>query len=341
MIHVRQTLQSTEIESLVLTFEGLLQAVAGVYEKAEPTQSDRAALRLLFEAERVPVSESGAIEILAAEFGEETAKKAVRLAQNYNIVSVKTGYGLKEPLLYSEKVWSGRMNKAGKAMAGLDRTDREALNAIIDKVRTYQGAPEPIIRNEAKESNAEHLVDMGINVGLLSRTELTMTDGSTRTFLTSPHFYAEVSGFGEDTADRVKVFLDSIRNGQHYGRRGTGRITNPDRLLTKLLNTGEIGPCTAIGTDYITPERAGLIRVRPFPFRRGQFVMELVQRDVVEKVHSIVTTGSIQTSGSTVADDMSDGIAFASTEQLRATPGKVAEATAEAERDLIRRLRES
>ena len=157
LIDVRKGLpsQTMEIESLVLTTEGLLEAIASIYEAMEPTPTDRCALRLLFEAERVPLPQSIALNILAEHFGEETAKKGTSVARAYNIVTAKEGYGLKEPLLFSEKVWSGKMNRAGKAMAGLARDDREALAAIIEKVRTYQGVPETIIRQDAIQNNAQ------------------------------------------------------------------------------------------------------------------------------------------------------------------------------------------
>ena len=40
-----------------------------------------------------------------------------------------------------------------------------------------------------------------------------------------------------------------------------GIIVDPDRLLGKLVNEGVIGPCSAIGTDWVTSERAGIIAV--------------------------------------------------------------------------------
>jgi hypothetical protein len=286
--------------------------------------------------------ESDVIEIVAKEFDEETARKAVSIAMNYRIVAAKAGQGLGEPLLYSERVWSNKMSKASKALASLGRTDREVLGALLDKVRTYQGIPEVLIQRDAAQHNAKWLVDLSIGIGLLSRTEITMADRTRRSFLTSPHFYAEVDDqFGEDTCDRVKIFLDSIRNGQHFGRSGTGKITDPDKLLRKLIDTGEIGPCTAIGTDYITPELAGIVRVRRSGYRPGQFIMEILQHDTVQKVHSIVTTGTVPISGVMKASDVSEGVEFKSVEQLRPDPGQVAGAIAEVERDLILRLREN
>jgi hypothetical protein len=148
--------------------------------------------------------------------------------------------------------------------------------------------------------------------------------------------------FGEDTCDRVKIFLDSVRNGQHFGRRTTGQVLYPGKRLRKLLNTGELGPCTAIGTDYTTSEHAGIVRVRRPPNGNVRnSVMELVQRDTVEKVHDIVTTGSMISSSQMTPADVKEGVRFASIEQLRGEDAELPEAAAEAQRAMLQKLRES
>ena len=93
--------------------------------------------------------------------------------------------------------------------------------------------------------------------------------------------------------DRVKIFLDSIRNGQHFGNRSTGKILAPQVLLRKFINTGELGPVTAIGTDYVTSELAGIVRVNREP-NSNRANMELVQEDTVGKVLDVIRTGLIE-----------------------------------------------
>jgi hypothetical protein len=168
-----------------------------------------------------------------------------------------------------------------------------------------------------------------------------MADGSTRVFLTSPHFFSDLEDeVGEDACDRVKIFLDSTRNGQHYGHPWTGRIADPDALLRKLLNTGMVGPCTAIGTDWVTSEKAGIIRVRREDTSTGKSYMELLQRDTVEKVHQLITTGTVAPAGGMEAAHIREGLSFHSIEETRAEAGDVPEPIAEAERAIILRLRE-
>ena len=118
-------------------------------------------------------------------------------------------------------------------------------------------------------------------MGLLDKTQILGGDGTTRGFLTAPHIYGELAAtHGKDVCDRIRLFLDSIRHGEHYGRWYTGKITDPAKLLTKLVDPGEIGPCTAIGHDYQLVEKAGVVNVKP-SWKSGQFVMEVVQEDTV------------------------------------------------------------
>jgi len=160
--------------------------------------------------------------------------------------------------------------------------------------------------------------------------------------LTSPHFYQDLAdAHGEDMCDRVKIFLDSIRNGQYFADPWTGRIVAPEVLLSRLINRGSIGPCSAIGTDYITSEKAGIVRTRRVATGSSRYTMELMQRDTVETVLELITTGEVHMPAqSMAAEDIREGVRFRSIEQKRAVMGKTPARVAEAERAVILALRE-
>jgi len=330
------------IESLVLTYDPLLIAVDDLFESLDPTQEAIGCIEALALVTELPRPQSEVVHALSGIVGEEHAKRAIELAKGYNIVVFVEGGGLPEPILYSERVWTRFNVKAAKSLAPLSANDRAVMIEFINRVKSHQGMPESLLRAEARKHNAEHMVHLALSVGLINRTQIQMSDGSKRLFLTTPHFYADMgTEFGEDMCDRVKIFLDSIRNGQHFGSSGTGRIVLPGKLLSKLLNAGEIGPCTAIGTDYVTSEQAGIVKVRRSKYKPGQSYLELVQRDTVEKVHDIVTTGSLIGSGPMTEGDISEGVRFGSIEQLRGEKARVPAPVAEAEREIIQKLRES
>jgi hypothetical protein len=91
----------------------------------------------------------------------------------------------------------------------------------------------------------------------------------------------------------------------------------------------------------VTSEQAGIVKVRRSKYKPGQSYLELVQRDTVEKVHDIVTTGSLIGSGPMTEGDISEGVRFGSIEQLRGEKARVPAPVAEAEREIIQKLRES
>ena len=175
----------------------------------------------------------------------------------------------------------------------------------------------------------------------MDTTAFHMRNGGTRRFLTTPHFYSEMADeFGEDMFDRVKIFLDSIRNGQYFGSSYTGKILTPERLLRALLDRGHIGPATAIARDYTVAEKTGIIKVQRSSGSSMGF-MELGQEDTVRKVLEIVSSGAVEPGRPMTVNHMSDGTGFGSIEQDRAERGKVSGKLAELEDDIMRKLREA
>ncbi len=329
-----------EVTSLVLAYQDLLGAVSDFYDSRNPSNEDRGCLVVLAEANELPKPESVIRQAVANLFGEETANTALQLAKAYGIVASSGSAG--DPLLYAPRVWAGLHSKASQALTSLDRTDREVLLYLINRVRNSQGYPETLFRGEANQNGAAHLVDMAIGIALVNKTELYMADGTKRAFLTTPHFYSDLADeFGEDMCDRVKIFLDSVRNGQYFGSQATGRIFNPEVLLRALLNRGQVGPATAIGTDYMVAEKAGIIRVQRASVGNRAF-MELAQEDTVRKVLEVVSSGSVEPGTPHMdANHLSDGTGFRSIEQGRAELGGVSGELAELEYEIIKNLREA
>lgn len=328
-----------EVSSLVLAYQDLLSAVSDFYESRSPSDEDRGCLLVLEEATELPKPESIIRHVVASAYGEEVANTSLQLAKAYGIVS--SSGSPSDALLYAPRVWAGLHPKASRALAPLDKTDRDVLVHIMSQVRLSQGYPETIVRREAAENGANHLLDMAIGIGLVNRTELYMASGDKRAFLTTPHLYSDLEvEFGEDMCDRVKIFLDSIRNGQYFGMAATGRIFDPELLLRALIDRGEIGPATAISTDYIVAEKAGIIRVQRAA-NDNMAYMELGQEDTVRKVLEIVSSGTVEPGAPGMgANHMMDGTGFSSIEEGRAELGGVSGELAELEHEIIKSLRE-
>lgn len=324
----------------VLDHEAVLTATSRLFHSLDPTPEEIAILGIVDLGAQFPQLKS---EVLSASWlgTEEVIERATGLAKGYKIVNVLEGPGVAEPVIYSPLIWGDKISKAGKALSHLKAERREVLLKLIDMVRMYQGMPFASAVNWVTKQGQPDVLDFAVGVGLLDKTQIMGGDGTCREFLTTPHIYGELAATqGKDVCDRIRLFLDSIRHGEHYGDWYTGRISDPSRLLSKLVSTGEIGPCTAIGRDYQLVEKAGIINVTPSKTKPGQFVMEIVQEDTVRLVRDIVVqkasihTGTVAVSG---ACNQSD---FVSAEGTRAKLGEQPKRVREAEQEMLRQLRE-
>ena len=325
----------------ILGYDNILRAIHDFFQSLNPTEEESACIDLAVAVSNRPLRHDESLEILSKNYKEPTIKVALSLARAFRFVQERSGRGLSQPILFSPKVWGKSIDRVAKCLSSLDRTDREIVTFFVEKVRDYQGYPYDILYADAKKSNATRILDLCIHVGLLLKTEIVTAESQKNTFLTTPHFFAEIaSEHGEDVCDRVKVFLDSIRNGQHYGRLGTGRIFNPSLLLHKLLDAGEIGPCSAIGTDYVVAEKEGIVKVQRSTSRPGQSVMHLVQKDTVQKTYEIVSRTFVSAGEIMRAQDLKDERSFVSDEQIRVKLADLPGPMQEAERAIILAIRE-
>jgi hypothetical protein len=138
----RQGQQISTVDSLILSYDGLLTAISELYDSLSPPPEDIGCLSVLEIAAQLPTPESDALHAVALSIGEEKARVAISLAKNYKIVAYRTGKGLREPLLYSERLWSRNIDKAARALGALDRLQRAVILDLVEQVRKYQGFPE-------------------------------------------------------------------------------------------------------------------------------------------------------------------------------------------------------
>jgi hypothetical protein len=328
--------------STILTYDALLRAVVELFAFLyKGREVERACHYLVHLASGLPFVRSEALSLLAAEFDEPTARLALDLAQGLKLLSFNQPMGTIEQIIYSDRVWKQANSGALRAISRLSQHERAALEIIVDKVRQYQGHPEQQLRDWARQNNVEPILDLAIGVGIVSRTGI-VGAGKTRNFLTTPHFYVDVEDeFGEDVCDRVKIFLDSIRQGQHFSHQLRGQIWNPSALLEALINRGTVGPATAIGEDYTMAERAGIVRIERSAYRPGQYHMVLIQYDVVRKTLEVIQRQVMEPSMRVlVPGDFADHGSFVSIPEMRAKLAELPEPMKEAEREFLNTLRE-
>ena len=324
----------------VLDYEAVLAATDKLFLSLDPTPEECAVLGIVHLGIQIPQLKS---EILSStSLGtEEVIQRATDLAAGYKIVNVLEGAGIGEPIVYSPLIWGDKISKAGKALSHLSANRRGVLLKIVQLISDYQGMPYASAVNWVTKEGEADLTEFAVGVGLLDKTQILAGDGTAREFLTTPHIYGELAAtHGKDVCDRIRLFLDSIRHGEHYGRWYTGQITDPAKLLTKLVDAGEIGPCTAIGHDYQLVEKAGVVNVKPSSRKSGQFTMQLVQEDTVRLVRDIVIQKFPLSSGPAMTGGTWNQNDFVSAEGTRAKLGEPPQRVREAEQQMLRQLRE-
>ena len=271
----------------VIDYNAILAKTSELFRRLDPSEEEILVLEILDLGIRVPTTKSDAFGKLSSQ-SEEAVSRALELADGYSIIKLLDTHEMREPVFYSPLIWGENIGKAGRALSHLEEPRRSLLLELIERVRGYQGVPELAARKWAEKEGDLGLIDFAVGLGLIDRTDILTKEGGRTSFLTTPHLYGEIAATqGKDVCDRVRLFLDSVRHGQHYGQWLTGRINDPVSLLGKLISTGEIGQCTAIGRDYVLVEKAGVVRVQPGT-KSGQFVMHLVQKDTVELIRDIL-----------------------------------------------------
>jgi hypothetical protein len=342
-VEVEGTNDNDVVECNVVDYEAILRSTSSFFWSLGPTHEEILVLELLDCGIRVPTTKSDAFNSLSS-YSEEVINRALELASGYSIVKVLDNRDVREPVFYSPLIWGNNIAKAGKALSHLDNNRRAVLLQLVESIRGYQGVPDAAAKTWAKNNGEPDLVEFAVGLGLLDRTAILSNEGGTTSFLTTPHLFGELAAtHGKDVCDRIRLFLDSIRHGQYYGQWFTGRIQDPVKLLGKLVDTGEIGPCTAIGQDYVLVEKAGIVTVRPSSAKPNQFIMELVQKDTVTLIRDILTKTDHPPDMNVGLHSGSPGQdRFVSSEQARGVMGigKLPEPMRRAEAEMIRKLRE-
>jgi len=339
-IEVFGTGDTASVRCNVIDYNAILAKTSELFRTLDPSEEEILVLEILDLGIRVPTTKSDAFGKLSSQ-SEEAVSRALELADGYSIVKLLDTHEMREPVFYSPLIWGENIGKAGRALSHLEEPRRSLLLELIERIRGYQGVPELAARKWAEKEGDPALIHFVVGLGLIDRTDILTKEGGRTSFLTTPHLYGEIAAaHGKDVCDRVRLFLDSVRHGQHYGQWLTGRINDPVALLGKLINTGEIGQCTAIGRDYVLVEKAGVVKVQPGT-RSGQFVMHLVQKDTVELIRDILAK-KVRPPGMELPEQRgaTGQDRFVSAEQARASIGKLPKPMQEAEAEMIRKIRE-
>lgn len=228
---------------------------------------------------------------LVAALSERDVELLLGLVREFELLGTITIRNRGERLYFNGHQFGDRAKDIGNALAALSTEQREELNSLLDEVARRPGTPPENL------PVSEEIKTMAIGLGLLEVSEVASPAGTAK-FLTSPRLAppsvgSETNHLEDDVFHHAKMLLSSLRFGQLRSSTGRGRIVDPPVLVNALLDQDRVGPCTAIGEDYVLLEGEGVIRTVTAPHKPGrQFYMELRRREPAEIVLGILQTGT-------------------------------------------------
>lgn len=182
---------------------------------------------------------------------------------------------------------------AYKILSKLSEISPEKALELLELIKNNPGVPLPA-------DTDQNVLEVLISTGLIDHSGIRVRSAAKiREFPTIPHLWGvfetdkNKTEFDQDLVDDAKLFLNSVRYGQFYSPSGRGRINDPIVLVDKLISRGEVGPATAIGSDYPLPLSRGIVSIVESRIRPGRFHMQLRKKDVAQSVLEILEQGTI------------------------------------------------
>ncbi|RMI36018.1 hypothetical protein EBO15_39810 [Actinomadura harenae] len=121
---------------------------------------------------------------------------------------------------------------------------------------------------------------------MVHRSVIQTSTGQEQGFLFTPHLnrgpFGATSG---DPSGQVRQLVGSMIYAATFAQY---RLYNPGAFIQKLIDRGEAGNASPIGTDYPMLETAGIVRVIPGA-SSNRYRLELLQSDVAEDALSILS----------------------------------------------------
>jgi hypothetical protein len=256
----------------------LLNQVASTLEALGPSVTERCALESIELATAAPLRETDhhmALEAMG--FSAETRIEALTALQAIGMVQRMQPSSSDESIIYNVYVWGNGVVPIARFLANLPTNEREILTSISANVIERPG----ISLSQFYDVDPR-VISSARRVGFLDATRVVTRTGNETSFAFSPTLESGLPITSTDVLHERKLFVAHILFGHRNASNATGRIQQPLVLVRKLLRNGEVGPASAINSDYPLLESHGIVKVKASSFS-GRAYLSLVKRDVVEE----------------------------------------------------------
>lgn len=263
-----------QLEEYVGVSAPVLDQVVAVLESLAPPPTDWAILHSVEIASWTPLTTSNHLEQLTRRgFDDEDADTALKVCLAARITTNVPSTELGEPVVYSPYVWGSEAVPVASFLNSLPSDERTVLVSVCEQATTRPGLAISTV-------GADRRILAGARkVGLLQAATVKSTGQVSQTYLFSPLIEREDDTLRTtETLHERKLFVAHIMFGHERAAAGRGRIRSPVVLVNALLQRGEVGPATNIGTDYHLLEAAGIVRVEPVG---GRSILRMVKSEIV------------------------------------------------------------
>ena len=324
------------LEEFVGVTGALVEQAVRVLEALKPSQGELALLHSVEIASWAPLTESQHLDQLAKRgFEDKVAAHGYRLARALGVNKRVLSTDLNEQVVFNPYVWGTEQITIAKFLKSLPSAERDVMLGICEQASDRPGLALPSLAGSPQAVNSAR------KVGLLQAATVKSTSAgvSAQTYVFSPLLETEDDKLlTTEALHQRKQFVAHILFGHEKAKAGGGRIIDPVVLVQALVNRGQVGPATNIGTDYHLLEAQGVVAVDGPP--GGRAFLRMVKPEIVKDGLDWLerTTGGGSTGSASPKLLRSPG-AFVTPEQDRSELGDQGAAD-EVARSMLLRLRE-
>lgn len=324
------------IEEHVPTEDEILKITYDVWEGTGANEVEKASIFNLDQCSIIPRTEEEIKKSLEKEgFKKQDAEIALELQASFQIL--KKSAAEPSALIYSPYVWGENAKSIVGFVSHLDKSSKEAVEQLLRSISLNQGVPLDLLQGFPAD-----LFTASRKTGLVDVCQVTTKTGIEKGFAFTPRMWGSLGGEAliPDTYDDVKLFLSSIGFGQHYSN--VSKIKYPVELVEALINKGQVGPATAIGTDFLLLEKQGIVKVVKDSSLPGRYNMYLAKEDVAKTALEVLKHKRVLGLGRQATVDAKGLFQtgdFVNPEQDKIRLGKLSESSVKAQERLIRVLR--
>lgn len=289
-IEVRKVGEKIEgVDVYTFSREDVLRSAARIFDASDPSARDVANIEALEHVCLLPRTESElAAHLSDSGFKESDAVLTVKLQQQLGLVGVDKSAALAEPIIFNEYAF---VEKPSAIVAALKTMKHEERQTLVDVQQLVEEKGCVLYEVLGKKKFPADVLRLMEGLGLLDRQEVVSPFGNVD-FVTLPQtfgVYGGKFGMGVDCFHHAKMLLCCLTFGTVKSAWYRGKINNPVDILNSLLRGNEVGPCTAIGQDYVILEKEGVVSLRRAPHKPGeQYYMKLRKREVGELAKQVL-----------------------------------------------------